>query len=128
MLDLNRPITTRNGYPVRIVETGLNSERPILAIIKPPLGREVSRQYRDDGTYFQYRTSQYDLINPPISIGYYYAIDLRRKEFSTAKFNTLWQAKENAKSYGYVFDSIIYEKRVDGVIVETKIYPTCLEL
>lgn len=62
-LDLTKPVTTRDGRPVRIVEPNLKSNYPILGIITEPNGNEEVRLWSASGRLIEGHEDRHDLIN-----------------------------------------------------------------
>jgi len=61
--DINKPVTTRDGRPARIICTDRNHEKPIVALISDPYNREVVYYRYADGKMSRDREVQADLIN-----------------------------------------------------------------
>jgi hypothetical protein len=65
MLDLTKPVTTRDGRPVRILCTDRKgTDYPVTALITAQQGTEVVFHYTHEGRGYRTHESDYDLINP----------------------------------------------------------------
>lgn len=67
-LDLTKPVTTRDGRPVRIVEPNLKCSYPILGIITEPNGTEEVRLWSSSGQLIEGHHDRHDLINKPETV------------------------------------------------------------
>src|SRR3546814_20389742 len=72
MIDVNKPVRTRDGCNARIVATDLRNRNgdTILALITPPdAPYEFPRSYQPDGRYVVGENSDRDLVPIPVQIG-----------------------------------------------------------
>lgn len=65
MLDLTRPVQTRDGRPARIISTDLKSDWPLVAAVTYADGRENLFTYRMDGKIDVGASFNFDLVNKP---------------------------------------------------------------
>lgn len=63
--DPTKPVQTRDGRKARIICTDMQSDHPIVALIKAELCPERMQIYFRDGLCFAHRESADDLINIP---------------------------------------------------------------
>src|SRR3546814_5645464 len=75
MIDVNKPVRTRDGCNARIVATDLRNRNgdTILALITPPdAPYEFPRSYQPDGRYVVGENSERDLVPIPVQLTLYF--------------------------------------------------------
>lgn len=72
-LDLTKPVQTRDGHPVRILEIGLRSEYPVVGIISRP-GYDEVETWTLDGAFVSSDEHPDDLVNVPETVKRYYPV------------------------------------------------------
>lgn len=72
-LDLNKPVQTRDGRPVRILCTNRKSKYPIVGLVLKEDGSETTESWLADGGYhYPAGIGENDLVNvPPKPVKYY---------------------------------------------------------
>lgn len=63
MLDLNKPVQTRDGRPARILATDAKGRYPIVALITMESGREEAVRLTEYGSVFYEEDHHLDLVN-----------------------------------------------------------------
>jgi len=65
MIDLTKPVQTRDGRKVRVLCTDMKSETPIVGVVTQPAGKEEACWWYADGRYSLTPGHSADLINVP---------------------------------------------------------------
>ena len=63
LLDLTKPVYTKDGKPARIICTDANCNQPIVTLVKNDDGTEFLSTYTKEGHFYTHKESDYDLIN-----------------------------------------------------------------
>lgn len=123
--DISKRITTREGLPVRILETAAKSPWPIIGLVQHAAGDETLHSWTTDGYVFEAEDETHnDLINvDPIKRTMFKNFDL--EDFWGGEFNGLLQATQNlADDTGVKPLGVIRIDLEDGVPVEVKLVYT----
>lgn len=102
-IDFSKPVTTRDGRPVRILCTDRKEHpRSVVALITQEGGKEIIYTYFPKGNYQETEVeSVADLINPPVKK----YINLFKNDVGRMYYNTLEEAEKSgnaSKNAGYV--------------------------
>jgi hypothetical protein len=115
MIDLTKPIRTRDGCEVEIVRSDLNSYKPIGAVITLHNGQHYILQYYSDGIHKRNRPNfKYDLFNvepkkEAIDTNKYRLVNSHTGIKAKKTFDTKAQAEAALKMpyYGQNYDEVI---------------------
>lgn len=99
-VDFKKPVTTRDGRPVRILCTDRKSERSVIALVESKAG-DSCWSYLPSGLYSKDSETPHDLVNPPVKK----YINLFPRDCSSSYFDSREEAEASgkaSKNAGYI--------------------------
>lgn len=112
LLNLSKPITTRDGRPVRILTQTLNNNSNIVAIVTEADGLEDVWCFMSDGRFQSDKEHELDLINPVVKKKGWINI-YSSKRYPNRTSETIYPTKKRADE-----GVSITEERVDCIEIE----------